>query len=184
MIAFLRGLILEKNSNTVILDVSGVGYEIGMSHTTVASYKIGAEVKLFIAEHIKDDSYDLYGFATTKERNMYYQLTGVSGVGPKAAMAILSQHTTGEIEKAITTADTTIFSNVSGVGKKTAQRIILELKGKLVQTSIQAAAKDDPVYQALLNLGYTATQSKEIVSRVPANLSTEDKIKFALKELA
>lgn len=184
MIAYLKGSILAKEANAVILEVNGIGYEVVISSRLIAELRTGQEIKLFIAENIKDDSYNLYGFTTTEERSMYYRLTAVTGVGPKAAMAILARHATAEIEQAIIGADTTIFSNVSGIGKKTAQRIILELKGKLVQTLDKPTVKDDPVYQALLNLGYSAAQSKEVLSRLPNDLSTEDKIKSALKELA
>ncbi len=183
MIARLSGTILSKNFSTVIIDVGNIGYEVQLTRQAADRVQEGDKAEVFIAENIREDSYQLYGFSDMNQRALYYQLTSVSGVGPKAAMAILSGHDSVEIETAISTGNTSLFSNVSGIGNKTASRIVLELRGKLELAS-QAKASEDPVYQALMSLGFSAKQAGEAIKNLPADMSTETKVKEALKVLA
>jgi len=183
MIARLSGTIIAQNFHTVIIDVGGVGYEVVLSQQAAERFHEGAAATIHIAEAIREDSYTLYGFVDAAQRALYFQLNSVSGVGPKAAMSIISGHSATEIEKAIAAGDTTVFSNVSGIGRKTASRIVLELRGKLELAGI-AGAQEDPVYQALMNLGFSAKQSAEATKNLPPDLSVEAKVKAALKELS
>lgn len=181
MIAYLKGQLQKVTGQSAILLVGGVGYEVLLTPQATVQLLPGDEVELYIAEHIKEDQYSLFGFQTAAERTLYYQLTSVSGVGPKAAMAIISAHEVTEIEAAITSGDIALFAGVSGVGKKTAQRVILELKGKLDVEQIGKSMAADPVHQALLGLGFAPKQADEMMRDLPAELSTEEKIKQALR---
>lgn len=184
MIASLKGTVTAKDLGTITIDVHDVGYEVTPTLPAYSETKVGDKATFHIAEDIKEDSFTLYGFKTAEERNMYYQLTSVTGVGPKAAMAILSKHPVEEIEKAIVAGTIALFSNVSGIGKKTAGRIILELKGRLVAEPEKAQVINDPAYQALITLGYSAKQAGEAVKDLPTELSLNERVKRALQELA
>ncbi len=181
MIAKITGTVAEKTPGSVIVDVAGVGYEVIMSPGGLDQLEAASTATLYIAEHIKEDDYSLYGFLEMAGRAMYYQLTSVSGVGPKAAMAILAHHSVDEIQAAILADNISLFSNVSGIGKKTSQRIILELKGKLVAAPMPTARRDDPAYQALVALGFTAKDAAKALEHVDDSLSTNERVKQALK---
>lgn len=181
MIAYLKGQLQKLSGQSAIVLVNGVGYEVLLTPQAALQLAASDEVELYVAEHIKEDQYSLFGFQTAAERILYYQLTSVSGVGPKAAMAILSAHSVAEIEAAIANGDIALFAGVSGVGKKTAQRVILELKGKLDVEQIGKSSAADPVYQALIGLGFAPKQVEEMMRGLPAELSTEEKIKQALR---
>lgn len=181
MIAKISGTVSEKLVTSVIVDVMGVGYEVFLTPRAFDTILPGEKANLYIAEQIKEDEHTLYGFIHLDERQMYFQLNSVSGVGPKAAMAILSHHQVDDIQDGIMTDNITIFSNVSGIGKKTAQRIILELKGKLVEAPEKKASPDDPAYLALLSLGYSAKDAAAALQNVETNLETNERVKQALK---
>ena len=183
MIALLSGTITSKHFHTAIIDVGGVGYEVVLSQQAADQLREGEQATIFNAEAIREDSYTLYGFVDAAQRALYFQLNSVTGVGPKAALSIISGHNAVEIETAIAAGDTTVFSSVSGIGGKTASRIVLELRGKLELAGI-AGAQDDPVYQALLNLGFSAKQAAESIRHLPSDLTTEAKVKAALKVLS
>lgn len=181
MIAYLKGQLQSLSGQSAIILVGGVGYEVLLTPQLIARLTIGDEIELYIAEHIKEDHYSLLGFATPVERSIYFQLTSVSGVGPKAALAVLATHQSAEVEKAIIDGQVEVFSAVPGVGKKTAQRIILELKGKLTEPQVVSSSTSDPAYQALLSLGYQGSQAKSMLVNISADLPTEARVKAALK---
>jgi len=181
MIARLTGEIIEVNSDSVTLDINGVGYEVALPKNLINGIKNGDTVSFHIAENIKEDEYTLFGFDSAESRHTYYKLTSVSGVGPKAAMAILSAHNYGEVQDAILKDDLHLFSSVSGIGKKTAQRIILELKGKLVDAESQDTQDDDQAFQALVSLGYSAKDAHAALKDVDSSLPLQERIKLGLK---
>lgn len=181
MIARLSGKIIEKDSDRVVVENSGIGYEVVVPTNVLVGINDGDQITFYIAEHIKEDEYTLFGFTDAETRTMYYKLTSVNGVGPKAALSILSAHESGEVQKAIINDEITIFSGVSGIGKKTAQRIILELKGKLVETKTGQVDTEDQAFQALVSLGYSAHDAKTALKDVDASLSTQERIKLGLK---
>jgi Holliday junction DNA helicase RuvA len=181
MIAKITGTVFEKTSSSVIVDVAGIGYEVVVAPTLLDELDMNAEVTFYTAEHIKEDDYTLYGFLQSDGRAMYHQLTSVSGVGPKAAMAILSKHSVDEIQSAIIADNISLFSNVSGIGKKTAQRIILDIKGKLVAAPADKPKADDQAYQALLSLGYSSKDAHSALQDIDSKLSTNERVKQALK---
>lgn len=181
MIAYLNGVVKSLEGDTVVIDVGGVGYEAHITPTAARQIAVGDKLELHIAEHIKEDHYSLFGFLTNLERATYGQLTSVSGVGPKAAMAVLAAHSSGEIDSAIIEGKIELFSTISGIGKKTAQRIILELQGKLVEAPTKASLADDAAYQALLSLGYQAAQARKMLAPIDINLPIDARVKAALQ---
>lgn len=181
MIAQLNGKIIEKSSNGIVLEIAGIGYELIVPQNFLVTLNEGDSQVFFVAEHIKEDEYSLFGFPDGMTRQMYYQLTSVNGVGPKAALAILSAHSSNEVQEAILADQIDIFSSVSGIGKKTAQRIILELKGKLVAIEEKEINTEDQAFQALMSLGYSARDAKEALKNVDNKLPTQERIKLGLK---
>jgi Holliday junction DNA helicase RuvA len=197
MIAHLRGRLLEKHPNRVILDVQGVGYE---AHVPLSTFyempDAGAEVALRIHTHVREDALALYGFATRLELQLFERLISVSGIGPKLALAVLSGIEPDELITAVKTSDVARLTAIPGVGKKTAERIGLELKDKLAafvpaQDAPSGAGtgdslKDD-VLSALINLGYhrpLAERALEAALRAATDGSFEKTLKQALRELA
>ena len=132
MIAQLRGTLVEATPSVAVLDVSGIGFELGISGMTAAALpQLGEEVRLFTRMRVGNDAVALFGFATAEERTMFDRLIGVSSVGPRLALAVLSKYSVSQIFSIVMAEDLAGMSAVSGVGKKTAQRLILELKGSL-----------------------------------------------------
>ncbi len=181
MIARIKGEIAEKLDSSVVVDINGIGYEIFVPANYLLSINERDVEVFYIAENIKEDEYSLFGFPTREARQIYYKLTSVNGVGPKAAMSILSAHSSEDVQNAILSDDVNLFSGVSGIGKKTAQRIILDLKGKLVQVEKVEVDESDQAYQALISLGYSAKDAQSVLRDIDPSLSTQEKIKFALK---
>ena len=175
MFAYLEGKIDAKGQNEVILDVQGVGFELNCSMNTLTELPpIGEQTKLYTVLNVKEDLMELYGFASTEEKRMFERLTSISGIGPKSAIQILSSMSLRDLTLAIMTGDTTALARAQGIGKKTAQRIALELKEKVseadlsgVQMSDIAATAQVPVsdalneaIQGLISLGYTAQEAE------------------------
>jgi Holliday junction DNA helicase RuvA len=179
MIALLRGTLLEKHPSRLILDVGGVGYDVQVPLSTFYGLgEPGAPISLRIHTHVREDVLALYGFATPLEQDLFERLIGISGIGPKLALAVLSGIEPGELIKAIRLQDVARLTAIPGVGKKTAERIGLELKDRLPvalqaagQAAIDAAPEDRlraDLLSALLNLGY---------QRVPAEKAIEHTLK-------
>ena len=198
MIAFLRGRVFEKQPNRVIVDVQGVGYEVFVPLSTF--YDIGddgADVSLRVHTHVREDAMQLYGFLTELERQLFERLIGISGIGPKLAIAVLSGMETRELVGAVQRGDVAKLTGIPGVGKKTSERIVLELKDRLAhlsaavveQQAVEAPAGDrlrDDLTSALLNLGYHRPHAEKAVDAAVASasdLTFEQALKAALREL-
>ena len=170
MIAFLNGVVAEKNQGEIVLDVMGVGYAVTCSATTLQSAPpAGEKMKLYTYLAVREDGVELYGFASREERQMFHRLVGVSGIGPKSAVGMLGSMPLRDLTLAIMTGDVTALSRAPGIGKKTAQRIALELQETLSKEDFslpagtpvldRTALQDDAVSEALAALqalGYTA----------------------------
>ncbi|MEO8026840.1 MAG: Holliday junction branch migration protein RuvA [Bryobacteraceae bacterium] len=178
MIAHLRGILLEKHPNQAIVDAHGVGYDVAIPVSTFSSLpELGHEVKLRIHTHVREDAIALFGFTTSEEKSLFEKLIGVSGIGPKLAITALSGLATAELINAIRTGDLAALVRIPGVGKKTAERIVLELRDKLdlIGVAAKAAATaagrpvldpvDDDVASALMNFGSTRAQAEEAVRK-------------------
>lgn len=160
MIAYLRGMVREKSVDSVIVEVHGVGYRVSVSLTTLADLPPeGATAELRIHTHVREDALQLFGFATSDEEQLFRHLTTVSGVGPKLALTILSGMQPSELATALAQGEVARLTKISGVGKKTAERMVVELADKLKVSNLLSrqpakAQRGDDLVSALLNLGY------------------------------
>lgn len=189
MIGRLHGVLLEKHAPQIVLDVQGVGYEIDVPLRCFEQLPaLGEAVILHTHLVIREDAHLLFGFLTAAERATFRQLIKVSGIGAKMALAILSTLSQQELAQALATDDVKRLSSVPGVGKKTAERLILELRGKLTSadtmpTSLLASAHSD-IVQALIALGYQEKPAMAVVETLPADIEVGAGIRLALKQLA
>lgn len=184
MIASVRGKIIKKNiaKSSVVVETAGVGYGINAPVQTIAKINNGDEVFLFTHEHIREDARDLYGFETENELDFFLKLINVSGIGPKMGINFISLGNLEEIKKAIDNGKIEFLTSFKGVGRKIAQKIILELKGKLANDEI---APEDEIFGALKRLGYTPQEAKEAVRLIPPSvLGAEARLREALRHLA
>ena len=198
MIAFLRGRVLDKQPTRVTVDVQGVGYDV---HVPLSTYydvgDEGSEVSLRIYTHVREEALQLYGFLTDLERQLFERLISISGIGPKLAIAVLSGVDSRELVTAVQRGDVARLVAIPGVGKKTAERIVLELRDKLAQLAVPVAAgaagpaatgerlRIDLV-SALQNLGYHRPQAEKAVESIVTttpDATFEDALKAALREL-
>jgi Holliday junction DNA helicase RuvA len=174
MIAHLRGRILEKNPAHVILEAAGVGYEVAISVPSFSRLPAeGAEVSLYIHTHVREDMLALYGFVRRDEKQLFERLIGVSGIGPKLAMTVLSGIAPEALVTALRSNDLTALTRIPGVGKKTAERMVLELRDKLDGLAAAPAAPagskiEDDVISALVNLGYQRSPAEQAAKRAAA----------------
>lgn len=181
MIASLEGILTEKDEGRVIIEVAGVGYEISVPTHTFAKLRQGEQTRLCIVHVIKEDAEDLYGFETSEARNLFKKLISISGVGPKTGVQVMSIGTTDEIRRAIDAGDVTRLTSIPGIGGKTAQKIILELRGKLAEQT--SAQEDSDLLDALVAMGYNRREAGEALSQISTQLSEEQRLKEALKRL-
>ena len=185
MIAYLKGTVLEKGKDYAIILCGDIGYRVNLHARTLESFIKGEPVAIFTHQVIREDSHDLFGFATQRELEFFWRLTAVSGVGPKMAMHLLAIGLIDTLSRAIDKGDVDFLSSAQGVGKKTAQRVVLELKGKLVDDDETSEPETEgEVVSALENLGYPRSKAREAVKTLSPDASTQEKIRAALKVLA
>lgn len=185
MIAYLRGNLLQRTADSVIVDVNGVGYRARVPASTLERLgDIGTQIELYIHTHVREDDISLYGFSTTDELDLFELLLSVSGIGPKVALGILSSASPNEIRGAIASGNLEILSGIRGIGKKTAQRLVLELKGKVEigQEIAELSPLDGEVAATLINLGYSAAEAQR-AARAASGRTLEDKLRGALQYL-
>ncbi len=194
MYYYIKGTLVQKSENYIVVDACGVGYMINTSLNSIAnSCDAGEQLTVYTYLHVREDVMELYGFTTTEEKAMFLNLLSVSGVGPKAALAVLSVTTPAQLALAVAAGDVKTITRASGVGSKMAQRIILELKDKLKNADISAdlaGLKDVPMtdslseaLNALVALGYSNADAKNAVEGIDGSLSVEEIIKKALSSL-
>jgi Holliday junction DNA helicase RuvA len=185
MIGFLRGKALIIKDNALILDVGGVGYKILTPLPFLLSLTTGDEISLYIHTHVREDQITLFGFKDEHELFLFEKLTSVSGIGPKGALSMLSVHSPSSIAHAVENGDASALSSTPGVGKKTAEKIIIELKGKLQH--LLGAKETDTTYEvrlALETLGYSAKEIREVLQDIKTDgKTTSTLIKEALTQL-
>ncbi len=190
MIGKLTGVLLEKNPPQILIDCHGVGYEVDVPMSTFFNLPaVGAQVSLLTHFVVREDAQVLFGFATAEERDAFRQLIRISGVGPRTALGVLSGLSVGELAAAVSLQDASRLVKVPGIGKKTAERLLLELKGKMgPQLSATAAgganAEHHDITQALLALGYNEKEAGAALKGLPADLGVSEGIKWALRQLA
>jgi Holliday junction DNA helicase RuvA len=183
MIAQLRGRVVARRVDAVVLDVGGVGYLVQATQRALAKARTAKEVALDTYLHVREDALQLYGFAEPAERELFELLLSVSGVGPKVALAILSNSTPADLRRAIALNDETRFVAIPGIGKKTAQRIVLELKEKLGPVEIigEAPPQELVARDALVELGYSVPEAERALAGTDPGLPPEERVRQALR---
>lgn len=189
MIARIRGTVIDKGPGSLVVEVAGVGYELLVSAVDQESSQTGQEAEFHTYDYIRENTHDLYGFVSLSTKQLFETLISVSGVGPKNALAILSLGSEDEVHGAIIKGNVAYVTGAVGVGKRLAERIVVDLKDKLgppgaidmSSADASAAAAGDEAQQALVALGYSLTQAQQALMKVPDDLSSEARIKEALK---
>ena len=188
MIGYLRGKIRYKHEKYLIIDVAGVGYQVFITGQTMEKIGEKEEIELYTYLYIREDSEELYGFLTLEEKEFFEQLISISGVGPKGALGALAIANIDTIKKAIIHGDPSVLIKVSGIGKKTAERIVVELKNKIDIATIDEAKVsageigDNSAIDALVGLGYSASEARLALKEVDKEIQdVEERIKQALK---
>ncbi|MBR5939371.1 Holliday junction branch migration protein RuvA [Candidatus Saccharibacteria bacterium] len=190
MIAHLKGIVTEKFNNSVIVDVSGVGYEVVVSALDFENCLLDEERKFYTYHAIRENAEELYGFSSLMAKRMFELLISVQGIGPKAGIAILSLAEPEEVRNAIANGDTTFISKASGVGKKSSERVIVDLRDKVGIPSKYGATEvkfsvsnnePDEALDALMALGFPLKEAMTALEKVDKSLSVEERIKLALK---
>ena len=189
MISYIEGEIIFRGDNFIIVKSSGVGFKV---FTTARANISSDNIALFTHLAVREDALTLFGFTSYEELELFEILISVSGIGPKAGLGILSAADPGTIKTAITREDSSILTSVSGIGKKTAERVILELKNKFsasdmadieLNTMQQEIIDQHDVIEALVGLGYGQNEARRILAKIPKEKSLEEKIRLALREL-
>ena len=185
MIAYIKGTIKFKDEYFIV-ERQGIGYKVFIISELLAKKKVNDNIALFTHEYHKDDGIDLYGFETPEQLSFFEEVISVSGVGPKSALAMLSQFKTQDLKKSIIHGDTTLLTKIPGIGKKTAERLILELKekigfGKEEAATITDGTSSNEALDALVGLGYSHNEALDALNNIDPNLSLEEKVKLALK---
>ena len=190
MIGRLPGKLIEKTPPQVLVDVGGVGYEVDVPMSTFCNLPAeGSEITLLTHFIVREDAQLLYGFATAAERQTFRALIRISGVGPRIALAVLSGMSTQDLADAVEQGNATLLTRVPGIGKKTADRLVLELKGKLAGNAFApaggaASAAQADILSALMALGYSEREAQASVRALPAEVTVSEGIRLALKALA
>ncbi len=188
MLSYIEGKLIKKTQNSAIVKNNGLGYRVFIKEKDLLNLRLNEDISLCLYHHIKEDSSDLYGFLTWSEQEMFSILLSVSGVGPKSALAILSMATISDITQAVLVGQSEMLTKVAGIGKKTAARLVLELKNKLdhfsndenIKLENQTFTSDE--LDVLMSLGYSLIESREALSLVDKEIvDSGEKIKTALK---
>lgn len=190
MIAHVRGVIVEKFANCLIIDVQGVGYEVAVPIGDYDAAVLGEEIKYYTFHHVREQSEELFGFSSLAAKKLFELLITVQGVGPKAALAILSLGTAEQVRNAIANSDSVYITKASGVGKKTAERVVVDLADKVglpthyqqteaAQTELNV---NDEALEALMALGYALADASKALENVDPNLPTAKRVTEALRQ--
>ena len=185
MISRLRGTVAARTASGLVLDVGGVGYLVAATPRVTA--RVGEEATLETYLHVREDALQLYGFATADERELFELLLGVSGVGPKVALAIVSGSAPAELRRAIAREDTARFEAIPGIGRKTALRVVLELKEKLpvaISAGAEMASGVVLARDALVELGWSMLAAESALQGVDESLPVEEQVRLALRKAA
>lgn len=191
MIAHLQGTIAEKFANSVIIDVHGVGYEVALTAPDFDKLYLNDEVKLYTYHHVREQSEELFGFTSLEGKKIFELLITVQGIGPKNAMSVLSLASYEEVRNAIANADAAYLTKANGVGKKAAERIIVDLRekvglptyyGRKSDPETQTIAANDEALEALMALGFQLADATKALEGVDQSLSVEERIREALKK--
>jgi holliday junction DNA helicase RuvA len=187
MIARLRGRPVAADADGLVLDVGGVGYRLHATPTAIRKAEAREEVVLETHLHVREDALQLFGFADGGERELFEQLLAVNGVGPKVALAIVSGYSPSELRRAIVREDAALFETIPGIGRKTAQRVVLELKEKIAPLGVvPPAGTEEPdahvvAREALVELGYSVVEAEQRLAAIDPELSAAERVREALR---
>lgn len=186
MIAHIFGEVAEKGLSSVIVDVSGIGYDIQLPSGDYEKADVGSKIKFYTYHHIREQAQELYGFSTLTAKKIFELLITVQGVGPKAALSIMSLGETEDIRNAIANSDAVFIARASGVGKKTAERVVVDLSDKVgyatkFNSISPIVSNKDDAMEALMSLGFNLNDAAKALENVPTNLSTAERITLALR---
>lgn len=188
MIARIRGRVIEHDGDIAVIECGGVGYAVHICHDEQQRLNLNENCDLFIAEQIKEDAHELFGFSSKSRKLLFDLLTSVNGIGPKAGMAILNIGSEGQVRAAIASGDTKFISAAKGVGKKVAERAVVDLKNKVgLEASADAtdflgdAAVTDEAVEALMALGHSAQDATQLLRGIDSTLSTSERVKQSLR---
>ena len=190
---FIKGMLESKDEGFIVVENNGIGYKISVSENTMSSFTTASQITVYTHLYVREDIVELYGFSSLEEKNMFLSLISVSGVGPKAAMAVLSLGTPAKIAAAVIKNDAKFIQKASGIGAKTAQRIILDLHDKIntealeipddIEVVVEDKGKLSEAVSALTVLGYSDREAASAVKGIDLSLDTEEIIKLALKNM-
>ncbi len=189
MISHISGLVLDISEKYAVVDVQGLGYKVYCATDTLAGLRLDSPASLHTYLAVREDALDLYGFPTSEEKDFFEMLISVSGIGPRSALGILSVATTGTLKQAIGTGDTSYLTKVSGIGRKTAEKVVLELRDKMrghvsSKESSGALRAESDVVEALKSLGYSQNEARDALKEIPADIvGANARIKEALRIL-
>lgn len=186
MIAHIFGKVTEKFANSIIIDVGGVGYELTVPTLDYEAANLDEEMKFYTHHNIRENAEELYGFSSLAAKRLFQMLITVNGIGPKAAIAIMSLGTAEEVRNAIASSDATFVASASGVGKKSAERVILELCDKVGAASSESYTRHsinehDEALDALMALGFQLKEATAALEKIDSSLPTSERIRLALK---
>jgi len=181
MFHHIKGTLISKSPAEAVIEAGGVGYRLFISLNTYQSLpEAGNQAKLLTHLHVKEDAHQLYGFSEERERQVFRIMIGISGIGPKLAMAVLSRLSPQDLEQAVAHQDMTMLTSISGVGRKTAERLLIELKGKLAEAVVEGlpgirgqAPSGDPAVEALMTLGLSLAEARAAVDSARAELGAQ-----------
>lgn len=191
MIATLTGLVAEKTADVAVIDVGGVGYGVYVTSEDHGRLPGGQQAKLYIYEHIRENAHDLFGFTRPDTKRLFEQLLNVTGIGPRMALNVLSIGSVNDVRQAIAGGDTRFIQGAPGVGKRVAERIVVELKDKVGLEGVElngtgllrseVSMRQDEAVQALVSLGFSPQDAVQSLKQVSADLPTEERVKQALR---
>jgi len=190
MISYLKGKILNKGLTYIILEVSSVGYKVFLNSATLSNSELGKEVEVYTHQHVREDALDLYGFKSIAELELFELLLSISGIGPKSALGVLTVASVDDIKESIARGDSGLLTKVSGIGKKTAERVVLELREKIGRLGYGQADNENYVsaggdeIDALMALGYSMQQARDALKEVDGKITDSgERIRWALKKI-
>ncbi len=183
MWASLRGQVTARDERSLVIDVHDVGFRVFVLPRTLEQFPLGSEISVTTHLHVREDALELYGFVRAEEQRLFEKLLTVSGVGPRVALGVLSAAAVEDIATAIERGQAGLLTKVSGVGTKTAERIIVDLKGKLNRDESSGDSAMGTVIDALVNLGYTAKEARAAATVTSADLPVAQRVKQALKQI-
>ncbi len=191
MISYLAGKILNKSQNYIIIRIGDIGYQVFVNSVIFADLEIGQDVEIYTHQYVREDALDLYGFKSMEELEMFELLLSISGIGPKSALGVLAIASVADIKESISRGDSALLTKVSGIGRKTAERVVLELREKIGNLKLETgnlksgtgSASGDEI-DALMALGYSMTQARDALRAVDVKIKDSgERIKQALRKM-